>query len=64
LLASVYVDAPNENPHLTAYLQIVGSFVIASIMIAMLLDHAFDAKGRVTAHEPLKFARERFLDTE
>jgi hypothetical protein len=36
---------------------------IASIS-AMLLDHAFDAKGRFSAREPLKFARERFLDTE
>ncbi|KAF1841223.1 uncharacterized protein K460DRAFT_410612 [Cucurbitaria berberidis CBS 394.84] len=49
---------------------VVLSFVIASIMtttasvLAMLLDQAFDSKGRFTLKAPVKYIRERFLDTE
>ncbi|CAO2654574.1 Nn.00g113070.m01.CDS01 [Neocucurbitaria sp. VM-36] len=53
-----------------ARLGVVLSFVIASIMtttasiLAMLLDQAFDSKGRFTLQAPVKYLRERFLDTE
>ncbi|KAF2032495.1 hypothetical protein EK21DRAFT_109874 [Setomelanomma holmii] len=53
-----------------AGLGVVLSFIIASVMttiasiIAMVLDQAFDSKGRFTLHAPIKYIRERFLDTE
>ncbi|XPS99497.1 pre-rRNA-processing protein esf1 [Ascochyta lentis] len=49
---------------------VVLSFVLASVMttaasiLAMILDHAHDSKGRFTFRAPLKYVRERFLDTE
>lgn len=49
---------------------VVISFVLASIMttsasiLAMLLDHAFDTKGQFSPRAPLKYVRERFLETE
>ncbi|CAI6342106.1 unnamed protein product [Periconia digitata] len=51
-------------------LQVVVSFVIASFMttaasiLAMLLDQAFDAKGRFTFRDPIRYLRERWIDTE
>ncbi|KAH7061913.1 hypothetical protein BKA63DRAFT_587671 [Paraphoma chrysanthemicola] len=53
-----------------AGLGVVLSFVIASVMtttasiLAMLLDQAFDSKGRFTLRAPVKYIRERYLDTE
>lgn len=50
--------------------QVVLSFVIASIMttsasiLAMILDQAFDSKGHFTPQAPIRYIRERFLDTE
>ncbi|KAF2789556.1 hypothetical protein K505DRAFT_253099 [Melanomma pulvis-pyrius CBS 109.77] len=49
---------------------VVISFVLASFMtttasiLAMILDQAFDAKGQFTLKAPIKYIRERFLDTE
>ncbi|KAF1948896.1 hypothetical protein CC80DRAFT_223745 [Byssothecium circinans] len=49
---------------------VVISFVTASVMtttasiLAMLLDQAFDTKGQFTFHAPIRYIRERFLDTE
>ncbi|KAF2703568.1 hypothetical protein K504DRAFT_392143 [Pleomassaria siparia CBS 279.74] len=49
---------------------VVVSFVLASFMtttasiLAMILDQAFDAKGRFTFQAPIRYIRERFLDTE
>ncbi|KAK7187675.1 hypothetical protein DPSP01_004511 [Paraphaeosphaeria sporulosa] len=46
------------------------SFVLASIMtttasiLAMILDQAFDAKGQFTIRAPVRFTRDRILDTE
>ncbi|KAH7394928.1 hypothetical protein DE146DRAFT_615272 [Phaeosphaeria sp. MPI-PUGE-AT-0046c] len=53
-----------------ARLGVVLSFVIASAMttsasiLAMLLDQVFDSKGHFTLRAPIKFIRERFLETE
>ena len=33
-------------------------------ILAMILDQAFDAKGQFTIRAPVKYVRERFLDTE
>jgi hypothetical protein len=50
--------------------QVVLSFILASIMttsasvLAMILDQAFDSKGHFTLRAPIRFVRERFLDTE
>lgn len=50
--------------------QVVLSFVLASAMtttasiLAMILDHAHDSKGQFTLHAPLRYIREKFLDTE
>ena len=50
--------------------QAVISFVLASAMttaasiLAMILDHAHDSKGQFTLRAPIKYLRERFLDTE
>lgn len=50
--------------------QVVISFVLASAMttaaslLAMILDNAYDSKGRFTLRAPIKYVRERFLDTE
>ena len=55
---------------LTENLQVVLSFVLASVMttvasvLAMILDQAFDSKGRFTPQAPIRYFRERFLDTE
>ncbi|KAL5113319.1 pre-rRNA-processing protein esf1 [Pleosporales sp. CAS-2024a] len=52
-----------------AGLGVVLSFVIASAMataasiLAMILDQAYDSKGHFKARAPLKYLRERFLDT-
>ncbi|KAF2129457.1 hypothetical protein P153DRAFT_340320 [Dothidotthia symphoricarpi CBS 119687] len=49
---------------------VVLSFVIASVMttiasiLAMILDQAHDSKGQFTLRAPIKYIRERFLDTE
>ncbi|KAF1993665.1 hypothetical protein P154DRAFT_503079 [Amniculicola lignicola CBS 123094] len=49
---------------------VVISFVLASIMtttasiLAMILDQAFDSKGQFSVRKPIKYFRERFLDTE
>ena len=51
-------------------MQVVLSFVLASAMttaasiLAMILDHAHDSKGQFTLRAPIKYVRERFLDTE
>lgn len=51
-------------------LQVVLSFVLASIMtttasiLAMVLDQAFDAKAQFTIRAPVRFIRDRILDTE
>ncbi|PVH92786.1 hypothetical protein DM02DRAFT_662608 [Periconia macrospinosa] len=48
---------------------VVVSFVIASFMtttasiLAMLLDQAFDAKGHFTIRAPIRYIRERLIDT-
>ncbi|KAF2690468.1 hypothetical protein K458DRAFT_439426 [Lentithecium fluviatile CBS 122367] len=50
--------------------KVVISFVLASVMtttasiLAMILDQAFDAKGQFTFRAPVRYIRERFLDTE
>jgi hypothetical protein len=55
---------------LTIRLQVVFSFVLASVMttsasvLAMLLDQAFDSKGQFTLRAPIRYIREQFLDTE
>ena len=36
---------------------------VASVL-AMILDQAFDSKGRFTPRAPIRYFRERFLDTE
>lgn len=46
------------------------SFVIASVMtttasvLAMVLDQAFRSKGQFKLQAPVRYIRERFLDTE
>ncbi|KAH8728620.1 hypothetical protein GQ44DRAFT_724080 [Phaeosphaeriaceae sp. PMI808] len=53
-----------------AGLGVVASFIIASFMtttasvLAMFLDQVFDSKGQFTLRAPVKYIRERFLDTE
>ncbi|KAH3963338.1 hypothetical protein HBI25_197760 [Parastagonospora nodorum] len=53
-----------------AGLGVVLSFVLASVMttvasvLAMILDQAFDSKGQFTPQAPIRYFRERFLDTE
>lgn len=55
---------------MTKFLQVVLSFVIASVMtttasiLAMLLDQAFDSKGHFTLRAPVRYLRERVFDTE
>jgi hypothetical protein len=55
---------------LTRNEQVILSFVLASIMttsasvLAMILDQAFDSKGRFSLRAPVRYVRERFLDTE
>lgn len=50
--------------------QVVLSFVLASILtsvasiLAMILDQAFDSKGRFTIHAPIQYIRDRVLETE
>lgn len=58
-----------EEPDI-AGVGVVLSFVLASAMttaasvVAMILDHAHDAKGRFTLRKPLRYVRERWLDTQ
>jgi hypothetical protein len=62
---SVFPPIPQTNTQ-----QVVLSFVLASIMttsasvLAMILDQAFDSKGQFTLRAPVRYVRERFLDTE
>jgi len=55
---------------LTRCIQVVISFLVASVMtttasvLAMFLDQAFDSKGQFRVQAPMKYIRERFLDTE
>lgn len=50
--------------------QVVLSFIIASILtttasiFAMHLDHAFNSRGHFRKGAPVRYVRERFLDTE
>jgi hypothetical protein len=50
--------------------QVILSFVIASVMttvaliLAMILDQVYVSKGQFTLRAPIKYFRERFLDTE
>lgn len=56
--------------HVLTSIKVVISFVLASTMttaasiLAMILDNAYDSKGQFTLHAPIKYIRERFLDTE
>lgn len=60
-MLEVYTDGVHE---------VVLSFVVASVMtttasvLAMLLDQAFDSKGHFRLRAPIKYIRERYLDTE
>jgi len=71
-LALAYIYLFHEQKFIAVLIdhKVVLSFVLASFMtttasiLAMILDQAFDAKGQFTLKAPIKYLRERFLDTE
>lgn len=71
-IAGVGVSGPNISrcQRVLTSIKVVISFVLASAMttaasvLAMILDNAYDSKGQFTLHAPIKYIRERSLDTE
>ncbi|KAJ4329925.1 pre-rRNA-processing protein esf1 [Didymella glomerata] len=62
-------DCANGSEPDIAGIGVVLSFVLASAMttaasiLAMILDNAYDSKGQFALSAPMKYIRERFLDT-